>query len=118
MNCINIILHNCIYFNIIISKLEAANDTSKTDEVNSKLKKTISERDLLIREYKKSKDSVAKFEISVKEKDDQLAGIADVHKKELKKIQDQVNALENTAKVSGKGDKAKDKIIAVCINNV
>ena len=83
------------------------------DEVNSKLKKTISERDLLIREYKKSKDSVAKFEVSVKETDNKLAGIADVHKKELKKLQDQVIALESTSKVSGKGDKEKDKIIAV-----
>lgn len=70
------------------------------------MKKSTAERDLLIREYKKSKESV-------KEKDTKLASIADIHKKELKKLQDQVSALESTAKVSGKGDKDKDKIIAV-----
>lgn len=81
--------------------------------MSSKLKKSTAERDLLIREYKKSKDSVAKLETSVKEKDSKLASIADVHKKELKNLQDQVSALESTAKVSGKGDKDKDKIIKV-----
>jgi len=82
--------------------------------LNAKLKKTISERDLLIREYKKSKDSVTKLEMSTKVKDAELASIGDTHKKELKKLQDQVTALENTAKVSGK-DKDKDKLIGVSI---
>ena len=101
----------------MLFQLEAASaDTSKTDEISAKLKKTISERDLAIREYKKYKDSVANLEKDLKTKDGKLSGIADEHKKELKKMQDQITALENTAKVSGKGDKDKDKLIAVSIN--
>ena len=38
------------------------------------------------------------------------------HQKTLKKLRDQISALENTALTSGKGDKEKDKTIAVsCI---
>jgi len=49
---------------------EASAKTSNTEEVtelNSKLKKTISERDLLIREYKNVKDSNTKMESELKE---------------------------------------------------
>lgn len=50
---------------------ETASKTSSSDEVselNNKLKKTISERDLLIREYKNVKDSNTKMEGELKEK--------------------------------------------------
>merc|ERR1712002_984246 len=50
---------------------ESSAKTSNSEEVtelNSKLKKTISERDLLIREYKNVKDSNTKMEGELKEK--------------------------------------------------
>jgi len=43
------------------------NNESELAELNSKLKKTISERDLLIREYKSIKDSNTKMEAELKE---------------------------------------------------
>lgn len=79
---------------------------SDLDDTSAKLKKTISERDLLIREFKTLKASSAKTEVNLKKmNDDQL--------KAAKKLLDQVTALENTVQTASKGDKEKDKIIKV-----
>ena len=79
---------------------------SDLDDTSAKLKKTISERDLLIREFKTLRESSAKTEVNLKKmNDDQL--------KAAKKLLDQVTALENTVQTASKGDKEKDKILKV-----
>lgn len=82
-------------------------------DLNAKLKKTISERDLLIREYKSVKDKSSKMEETIKSSNADSDAAAVAHKKELKKLQDQLTAIENASKASGKGDKEKDKLIGV-----
>ena len=69
---------------------------SDLDDTSAKLKKTISERDLLIREFKTLKASSAKTEVNLKKMND-----------------DQLKAAENTVQTASKGDKEKDKIIKV-----
>lgn len=86
---------------------------NELNDLNAKLKKTISERDLLIREYKAIKEKSGKMEETINNSKAEAEATAATHKKELKKLQDQVTALENTSKTSGKGDKEKDKLIGV-----
>merc|ERR1712212_1208002 len=56
------------------SKVKVTGDVDITD-LNAKLKKTLSERDLLIREYKNVKDSNTKLEAEVKKLSLQIAQV-------------------------------------------
>ena len=47
------------------------------------------------------------------EADGTLKAAVESHQKEVKKLKDQMIALENTSKISGKGDKEKDKLISL-----
>jgi len=99
-------------------ELEEKQSSSETElnDLNSKLKKTISERDLLIREHKTLKDKNGKSDSELKkakeEQEKEKKELANNHAKEMKKLKDQLTALENTSKTSGKGDKEKDEVIA------
>merc|ERR1711915_514615 len=74
---------------------EASAKTSNTEEVtelNGKLKKTISERDLLIREYKNVKDSNTKMEAELKETKQTL----ETKDTEISQMKEQINTATAT----------------------
>ncbi|XP_065661141.1 kinectin isoform X4 [Hydra vulgaris] len=86
-------------------------NTSELDELNTKLKKTISERDLLIREFKALKEKYSQQEKDVSKLETDIKSLKDQHAAELKKLQDQVVVLTGSASSKGKGDKEKDVLI-------
>ena len=78
-------------------------EAKEVDDLKAKLKKTTSERDLLIREYKNTKDSKEKLDMELKRH-------CNEHESEMKKMQETLASYEQS---SGKGD----KMIAVsCID--
>merc|ERR1711962_1063572 len=77
-------------------------EAKEVDDLKAKLKKTTSERDLLIREYKNTKDSKEKLDMELKRH-------CTEHEAEMQKMQETLASYEQS---SGKGDKEKDKLIA------
>ncbi|XP_057315368.1 ribosome-binding protein 1-like isoform X2 [Hydractinia symbiolongicarpus] len=90
---------------------KSAESSNEVTDLNAKLKKTISERDLLIREYKAMKDTKTSLETNLKKATQDAKTNTETHQKEIKKLKDQLTAAENTSKSSGKSDKEKDKLI-------
>merc|ERR1719228_28795 len=77
-------------------------EAKEVDDLKAKLKKTTSERDLLIREYKNTKDAKEKLDMELKRH-------CTEHEGEMQKMQETLASYEQS---SGKGDKEKDKLIA------
>ena len=96
-----------------IKKIFIQENASELDELNSKLKKTVSERDLLIREFKTLKEKHAQQEKDVSAVEAAKKTLKDQHAVELKKLQDQVFTLTSSSPSKGKGDKQKDELIEV-----
>lgn len=92
---------------------KSAESSNEVTDLNAKLKKTISERDLLIREYKAMKDTKTSLETNLKKAAQDTKTNVETHQKEIKRLKDQLTAAENTSKSSGKSDKEKDKLIGV-----
>merc|ERR1719505_566502 len=77
-------------------------EAKEVDDLKARLKKTTSERDLLIREYKNTKDSKEKLDMELKRH-------CDEHEREMQKMQEALASYEQS---SGKGDEEKEKMIA------
>merc|ERR1711890_186100 len=103
----------------------AATDTNETElaELAAKLKKTISERDLLIREYKNVKDHSTKMEVELnatkqslltKTQDSQTLAA------EIEKLKANITKLEepSTNTVCENGSAEKDELIKKCESDI